>query len=247
MSVLSLLLRVAVWCAVFVCVLSAGSSSSSSVPALATSISASVFNGSTAASAATSSPYVSSTGSAPSGPVPFITGLIGCNSTQVNGSTPTAASCDGTASAVITILGGNFTSSPTVKVVCSSGGVYSYSASSASSTQVVANTPSIDKSDVDKSCSLMVVNPDGQSSNGWMITFGSYGSDIGEAFRLLGLGLSAVVAILVVMVIVLIVFTLCMLSCCCGVSLACLNVCCPRRSQPTIVLSPQSSGYSSMA
>ena len=131
---------------------------------------------------------------------------------------------------------------------CASSSTYPSTVKSVFKGEVLAYTPQIDKVDVNKDCHLTVVNSNGQASNPLPIMFVSYFTDYAEAWRWLGMSLASfITAVVVIIVVVLVIVVLCTLSICCGVSLACLNCFCPRRSQPTIVLSPQSSGYASMA
>ena len=136
----------------------------------------------------------------------------------------------------------------TVRITCKHA-TYSPTVQEVTPTMVHATTPAVDKLDTEQACALIVINPDGATSNTLPIAFATWSSDIsGDVSKWLGMGMAALVGVMLVVLLVFVIVLLCVLSVCCGVSLACLNVCCPRRRQPTIVIaSPQSSGYSSMA
>ena len=169
-------------------------------------------------------------------------------STESNGT-----GCDGTAASVITIAGGNFTASYgalqlAVRVTCKRA-TYTLTVLQVLPSTVLAATPAVDKRDTEQACALVVISPDAATSNSLPIAFATYSTDIdGDVSAWLGMGMAALVGVFLVVLLVFVIVLLCVLSVCCGVSLACLNICCPRRRQPNVAIaSPPSSGYSSRA
>ena len=167
--------------------------------------------------------------------LPFLTAVSGCAAFDKVARTVTG--CVGDGSQWLVVEGGNFDARPSVALQ-GSGRVYScrYAAAYSDSMNIQCNGTIIDAADVNRSLPLTVTDA-GVTLTGWTVTFSSAGTDDAEAWRLLGMSLVTAIAVCVVLALVICALTtLCVLSCCCGVSLAFLRCCfskAPQREEQT--------------
>ena len=159
---------------------------------------------------------------------PFVVNISGCRDWP-NSVTKTVTGCygDGSDFAGLVVEGGNFDSAATVSIQ-GSGRVYTCNVLQAFSNDrnIQCNKLSIDAMDVNRSM-VLTVSDRGVSNSEWKVTFITYGSnDMAAAISYLGMSFATAVTVFVVLaLIILSVSVLCVLSCCCGVSLACLSCC----------------------
>jgi len=126
-------------------------------------------------------------------------------------------------------------------------GAYVCTQSAVTDTSFTCNSwnTNVDIDDTNQELALFITSTGGQSTNSWTISY-STGEDKSGGDYLLGLSfLNLMITIIIVGIVILVIFTLCVLSCCCGVSLAFLRCCCPRSESQQQPLLVSQGGYQS--